>query len=119
MRLPRGNLHDLLLALEACTGGVHFGEGPFRLELGMRFAFMPPWEGDVPLTPDGRLLLRFGVEGDMEYYVTEEGEVWTQDGIADRLPHLRAPDPLTFAREYRWPNLVELEPLAAVLRCLG
>lgn len=107
--------HDLLLALEARVGGVWFGEGYFRLELGLRFAFLPPWEGDFPLTPDGRLLLRFGVEGDMEYYVTEEGEVWTRDGIADRLPHWRAPDPLTFAREYRWPNLTELEPLASLL----
>lgn len=109
--------HDVLLALEACVGGVFFGDGYFRLELGLRFAFAPEFIGGLPRTADGRALLRFGVEGDMEYFVTEDGSVWTQDGIADRLPHCWAPDPIAFAREFRWPNLLELEPLAPVLAC--
>lgn len=106
---------EVLLALEACVGGASFGEHSFKLELGLRFAFLPVFGGESPRTPDGRQLVRFGVEGDLEYFVTEEGEVWTQNGIADRLPHRRGRDPVAFATEYGWPNLLDLEPLAAAL----
>jgi hypothetical protein len=123
-RLSSVGVHDqdVLLTLEACVGGLSFGEGYWQVSLGLRWAFHS-WRRDgrieIPEPPHGRPLLRWGLEGDMHYLVTDSGEVWTQDGIADRRPHRRAPDPITFAELLNWPIVVDLDPLIEVLSAYG
>lgn len=90
-------------------GGLWFDAGGARVQLGLRFA------DARAVTPDGRPLARWAIEGDMSYYATDAGEVWTQDAVADRVPHRQAADPLGFATEQRWPIVDALAALRAPL----
>jgi len=110
VELPR--LHGVeacawMTELEARVGGMSFGEDYSAVYLGLRYAFSAYFRSQtikpLPRGRDGQVLFAIGVEGDRHYFVSENGEAWTQDGIADKHPHREAASFDELAVMLNWP----------------